>query len=418
MTKIKNIISTKFNNVMKLLIIALTALKSNKTRFFLASLGIMIGIAAVIVMVAIGKGSQHEVMTVIAKMGENLLTINAGEMKRRGGRLRLSGNVTTLNLRDVDYLSKEVDGITFVAPFEIKEMKVKYLQVLTSTNVAGSTLEFLETRNYRIASGEMFTEMDQKLGARVGVVGKTVIKNMLGGEDPLGKTVRINAIPFRIIGIFESKGLDSDGIDQDDILLIPIKSMLRRILNQNHISTIYVKAGSRRNIERVSVRIKTVLRDRHKIADDAENDFTIISQIDLENLKAETSELFTRLIVGVAAISLVVGGIGILAVMLISVKERTHEIGVRRAVGATKGDIVGQFLFESILIGLFGGFFGVVLGVGITFGASTWGAENLLLDANSIYISTSVCMMIGVIFGLFPAIKASRLDPMVALTVE
>ena len=378
----------------------------------------MIGIAAVIVMVAIGKGSQHEVMTVIAKMGENLLTINAGEMKRRGGRLRLSGNVTTLNLRDVDYLSKEVGGITFVAPFEIKEMKVKYLQVLTSTNVAGSTLDFLETRNYRIASGEVSTEMDQKLGARVGVVGKTVIKNMLGGEDPLGKTVRINAIPFRIIGIFESKGLDSDGIDQDDILLIPIKSMLRRILNQNYISTIYAKADSRRNIERVAAKIKTVLRDRHKIADDAENDFTIISQIDLENLKAETSELFTRLIVGVAAISLVVGGIGILAVMLISVKERTHEIGIRRAVGATKGDIVGQFLFESILIGLFGGFFGVVLGVGITFGASTWGADNLLLDANSIYISTSVCMMIGVIFGLFPAIKASRLDPMVALTVE
>ena len=403
---------------MKLLIIALTALNSNKTRFFLASLGIMIGIAAVIVMVAIGKGSQHEVMSVIAKMGENLLTINAGEMKRRGGRLRLSGNVNTLNLRDVNYLSKEVDGIAFIAPFEIKEMKVKYLQVLTSTNVAGSTLEFLETRNYKITSGEMFSEMDQKLGARVAVVGKTVIKNMLGGEDPLGKTVRINAIPFRIIGVFESKGLDSDGIDQDEILLIPIKSMLRRILNQSHISTIYVKADSRRNIERVAAKIKTELRDRHKIADDAENDFTIVSQIDLENLKAETSELFTRLIVGVAAISLVVGGIGILAVMLISVKERTHEIGIRRAVGATKGDIVGQFLLESIIIGLFGGFFGVVLGVGITFGASILGAENLLLDANSIYISTSVCMVIGVIFGLFPAIKASRLDPMVALTVE
>ena len=403
---------------MKLLIIALTALNSNKTRFILASLGIMIGIAAVIVMVAIGKGSQHEVMSVIAKMGENLLTINAGEMKRRGGRLRLSGNVNTLNLRDVNYLSKEVDGIAFIAPFEIKEMKVKYLQVLTSTNVAGSTLEFLETRNYRITSGEMFSEMDQKLGARVAVVGKTVIKNMLGGEDPLGKTVRINAIPFRIIGVFESKGLDSDGIDQDEILLIPIKSMLRRILNQSHISTIYVKADSRRNIERVAAKIKTELRDRHRIADDAENDFTIVSQIDLENLKAETSELFTRLIVGVAAISLVVGGIGILAVMLISVKERTHEIGIRRAVGATKGDIVGQFLLESIIIGLFGGFFGVVLGVGITFGASILGAENLLLDANSIYISTSVCMMIGVIFGLFPAIKASRLDPMVALTVE
>ena len=403
---------------MKLLIIALTALKSNKTRFFLASLGIMIGIAAVIVMVAIGKGSHHEVMNVIAKMGENLLAINAGEMKRRGGRLRLAGNVTTLNLRDVDYLSQEVSGLTLVAPFEIKEMKVKYLQVLTATNVAGSTPEFLKTRNYQIASGEMFNERDQKLRAKVAVVGNTVIKNMFGEDDPLGKTVRINAIPFKVIGVFEGKGLDSDGVDQDDILLIPITSMLRRLLNQNYISTIYAKADSRENIDRVAVKIKTLLRDRHKISDDAEDDFTIISQLDLENLKAETSELFTRLIVGVAAISLVVGGIGILAVMLISVKERTREIGVRRAVGATKGDIVGQFLFESILIGLFGGCFGVVLGAGITLGITAWGIGNLILDMQSIYVSTGVCTAIGIMFGLFPAIKASRLDPMVALTVE
>ena len=403
---------------MKLLIIALTALKSNKTRFFLASLGIMIGIAAVIVMVAIGKGSHHEVMNVIAKMGENLLAINAGEMKRRGGRLRLAGNVTTLNLRDVDYLSQEVSGLTLVAPFEIKEMKVKYLQVLTATNVAGSTPEFLKTRNYQIASGEMFNERDQKLRAKVAVVGNTVIKNMFGEDDPLGKTVRINAIPFKVIGVFEGKGLDSDGVDQDDILLIPITSMLRRLLNQNYISTIYAKADSRENIDRVAVKIKTLLRDRHKISDDAEDDFTIISQLDLENLKAETSELFTRLIVGVAAISLVVGGIGILAVMLISVKERTREIGVRRAVGATKGDIVGQFLFESILIGLFGGCSGVVLGVGITLGITAWGIGNLILDMQSIYVSTGVCTAIGIMFGLFPAIKASRLDPMVALTVE
>ena len=404
---------------MKLLIIALTALKSNKIRFFLASLGIVIGIAAVIVMVAIGKGSHHEVMSVIAKMGENLLTINAGEMKRRGGKLRLSGNVTTLSLRDVDFLSQEVDGLQMVAPFEIKEMKIKYLQTLTSTNVAGSTTSFLEVRNYSIAYGEMFSEQDQKLGAKVAVIGKTVIKNMFGEDDPLGKTVRINGIPFKIIGIFETKGLDSDGVDQDDLLLIPVKTMLRRVLNQTYISTIYAKADSRKNIERITEKISAVLRNRHKILDDAENDFTIISQLDLENLKTETSELFTRLIVGVASISLVVGGIGILAVMLISVKERTREIGIRRAVGATKSDIVRQFLVESIVIGLFGGIIGVALGVGITFGIVAWtGKENLLLDLNSIYISTTVCMIIGIIFGLFPAIKASRLDPMVALTVE
>ena len=403
---------------MKLLTIALIALKSNKIRFFLASLGIVIGIAAVIVMVAIGKGSHHEVMSVIAKMGENLLTINAGEMKRRGGKLRLSGNVTTLSPRDVDFLSQEVDGLQMVAPFEIKEMKIKYLQTLTATNVAGSTPDFLGVRNYSIDYGEMFSEQDQKLGAKVAVIGKTVIKNMFGEDDPLGKTVRINAIPFKVIGIFETKGLDSDGVDQDDLLLIPIKAMLRRVLNQTYISTIYAKADSRKNIERITEKISTVLRDRHNILDNAENDFTVISQLDLENLKTETSELFTRLIVGVASISLVVGGIGILAVMLISVKERTREIGVRRAVGATKRDIIEQFLFESLLIGLFGGFFGVILGVGITLGASAWGLGKLLLDINSIYISTGVCMMIGVIFGLFPAIKASRLDPMVALTVE
>ncbi|MDP6231743.1 MAG: ABC transporter permease [Nitrospinaceae bacterium] len=403
---------------MKPLTIALIALKSHKTRTFLASLGIMIGIAAVIVMVAIGKGSHQQIMDVIAKMGENLVTINAGEMKRRGGRLRLTGNVSTLNLRDVEYLSQEVSGLALAAPFEIKQMKVKYLQSLTETNVAGSTPEFLMARNYEIEFGEMFTERDQKMGMRVAVVGQTAIKNMFGEDDPLGKTVRINAVPFKIVGVFAGKGLDSDGVDQDDILLIPITSMLRRILNQTHISTIYAKADSRQNIDRVADQIKLILRDRHKISDEAEDDFTIISQLELESMKAETSELFTRLIVGVAAISLVVGGIGILAVMLISVKERTREIGVRRAVGATQGDIVKQFLIESVLIGLFGGCVGVAMGVGITLGAVAWGEENLLLDLNSIYIATGVCMLIGIIFGLFPALKASRLDPMVALTVE
>ncbi len=403
---------------MKPLTIALIALKSHKTRTFLASLGIMIGIAAVIVMVAIGKGSHQQIMDVIAKMGENLVTINAGEMKRRGGRLRLTGNVSTLNLRDVEYLSQEVSGLALAAPFEIKQMKVKYLQSLAETNVAGSTPEFLMARNYEIEFGEMFTERDQKMGMRVAVVGQTAIKNMFGEDDPLGKTVRINAVPFKIVGVFAGKGLDSDGVDQDDILLIPITSMLRRILNQTHISTIYAKADSRQNIDRVADQIKLILRDRHKISDEAEDDFTIISQLELESMKAETSELFTRLIVGVAAISLVVGGIGILAVMLISVKERTREIGVRRAVGATQGDIVKQFLIESVLIGLFGGCVGVAMGVGITLGAVAWGEENLLLDLNSIYIATGVCMLIGIIFGLFPALKASRLDPMVALTVE
>lgn len=400
------------------LAIVWVSLKTNKTRTFLASFGIMIGIAAVIIMVAIGKGSQEEVMQVISGMGENLITVNAGEMKRRGGRLRLTGNVTTLTPRDAKKLLQEVDDLEKVAPFESRSMKVKFGNFTAETPVSGSTQDYLSIRGYEVAAGEFFTEKDVQLSKRVAVIGKTTVGNIFGEEDPLGKTIRINAVPFQVIGVFAPKGLDTDGRDQDDILLIPLTTLLRRIINQTFISTIYAKAVSRQKMDQAIAGIREALRERHKLNDDAGDDFTIISQLDIEDLKRETTELFTRLIVSIAAISLVVGGIGILAVMLISVKERTREIGIRRAVGAAKGDIIQQFLLESAVIGVLGGVIGVGFGVGITLGVNRWGPWSLILDGPSIVMASAVCLGIALVFGIFPAIKASRLDPMTALTVE
>jgi len=400
------------------LAIAWISLKTNKTRTFLASLGIMIGIAAVIIMVAIGKGSQAEVMQVISGMGENLITINAGEMKRRGGRLRLTGNVTTLTPRDAKKLLQEVDDLEKVAPFESRSMKVKFGNFTAETPVSGSTQDYLSIRGHQLAAGEFFTEKDLQLSKRVAVIGKTTVGNIFGEEDPLGKTIRINAVPFQVIGVFAPKGLDTDGRDQDDILLIPLTTLLRRIINQTFISTIYAKAVSRQKMDQAIEGIREALRERHKLTDEARDDFTIINQLDIEDLKRETTELFTQLIVSIAAISLVVGGIGILAVMLISVKERTREIGIRRAVGAAKRDIIQQFLLESAVIGVLGGVIGVGFGVGITLGVNRWGPWSLILDMPSIVLASGVCLGIALIFGIFPAIKASRLDPMTALTVE
>jgi len=405
-------------NIFSSFAIAVTALLAQKTRTLFASLGILIGIASVIVMVAIGKGSQQEVMDVIAGMGENMVTINAGEMKRRGGRLRLSGNVTTLSSRDAEHITNEIEEVELVAPFEEKRMNAKFDNNAAETTITGSTLDFPLIRGYRIEKGEMFSERDLKTASRVAIIGKTAIKNLFGEEDPIGQVVKVHFIPFKIIGVFEAKGVDTNGLDQDDLIFIPLPTLMRRIVNQTHVSRIFVKISSRENISKASEKIRELLRESHKLIDEREDDFTLVSQLDLEEMKRETSELFTKLIVGVAAISLLVGGIGILAVMLISVKERTKEIGIRRAVGATRSDIVRQFLYESLIIGFLGGGIGIAFGVGLTLGLTHWGDWTLILDQDSIWTASWVCAVIGVVFGVFPAIKASKLDPMEALTIE
>ena len=393
------------------------ALKTHKTRAFLASLGIVVGISAVIIMVAVGKGSQKEALDIIQSMGENLLTINAGEAKRRGGRLRIFGNVTTLRLRDA-WALKEEDVIARVVPFEYKTLNVKYSNSVMQLNVGGTVPEFLQVRKYDVENGEMFDETAVKTAQRVAILGRTAVDTIFGFVDPIGKTFRIKTIPFKVIGVFRAKGVDTDGVDQDDIVVVPLTTMMRRVLNQKHINTLYVQAVSRDKMGVAAEWIRETLRTRHKLRDNTEDDFIVQNQVELEKLKLEAEEMFTALIVGVAAISLVVGGIGVLAVMLISVKERTREIGVRRAIGATRKDIVRQFLAESTIIGTVGGCAGVILGISLTLCLSYFGPWTLILDQKAAVISTLVCMIIGVFFGMYPAFKASYLDPMDALRKE
>jgi putative ABC transport system permease protein len=339
-------------------------------------------------------------------------------MKRRGGRLRLTGNVTTLTVRDANRIMEEIGEVEGAAPFEEKSMVAKFGNNSAETRIAGSTLDFPVIRDYSLQSGEYFSERDAKTANRVAIIGMTAVKNLFGEEDPLGQVIKVHFMPFKIIGVFEPKGVDTNGLDQDDLILIPISTYMRRIVNQTHITRIFVRVSSRENIVKASEKIHELLRESHKLTDDRNDDFTLISQLDLEELKKETTEMFTKLIVGVAAISLLVGGIGILAVMLISVKERTREIGIRRAVGATRRDIIHQFLYESLIIGFLGGGLGIVLGVGLTLGLTHWGHWTLILDPNSIWIASWACAGLGIFFGVFPAIKASKLDPMEALTIE
>jgi len=372
--------------------IAVKALLSHRTRTFLASLGVLIGIGSVIVMVAIGKGSQKEVMDVIAGMA--------------------------LTVRDANRIMEEIGEVEWAAPFEEKSMVAKFGNNSAETRIAGSTLAFRVIRDYRLQSGEYFSERDSKTANRVAIIGMTAVKNLFGEEDPLGQVIKVHFMPFKIIGVFEPKGVDTNGLDQDDLILIPISTYMRRIVNQTHITRIFIRVSSRETIVEASENIRELLRESHKLTDDRNDDFTLISQLDLEELKLETTEMFTKLIVGVAAISLLVGGIGILAVMLISVKERTREIGIRRAVGATRRDIIHQFLYESLIIGFLGGGLGIALGVGLTLGLTHWGDWTLILDPNSIWTASWACAGLGILFGVFPAIKASKLDPMEALTTE
>ena len=378
----------------------------------------MIGIASVIIMVAIGKGSQKEVLDLISQMGENLITVSAGEMKFRGGALQLQGNVNNIKPKDAFSLAAEIEEIKRVVPYEYAQVNVKYGNSTTSIRVAGSTPEFLPGRKFEVEQGTFFDERDLKQSNRVAIIGKTTVKNIFGDEDPIGQVIRIKGIPFRVVGIFKPKGVDTDGADQDDIILVPLTTLMRRILNQTFIRTIYFEANSKGSMDKAIGKLRKLLRERHKLKEGQDDDFTIQSQVDLENAKRETSDMFTALIVGVAAISLVVGGIGILAVMLISVKERTREIGMRRAVGASKQDIIQQFIMESLLIGVVGGVVGISVGTGITLGMSLWGPWTLILDYRAIIVATGVCFIIGIASGIFPAIKASRLDPMEALRVE
>ncbi|MFQ5630754.1 MAG: ABC transporter permease [bacterium] len=395
------------------------ALAAHKLRTILALVGITIGVAAVILMVAIGEGAQREVVRRIEQMGANLLVVNAGKVKKVVGRQQRSGNVETLLLEDYEAILTECPSVRLATPVQDRGRPIKFDNYSTVANVLGATPDFAEIRNFPVVAGRYFSDAENKATRRVAVIGYRVIENLFDGEYPVGEIIRISNIPFEVIGVLKEKGVSPDGADEDNVVVIPIATALRRVFNLNHLDKIFVQATSTNVMERATVEIRELLRERHRLNKRSKtDDFTIQNQIDALNAQRQTSDMFTLLITSIAGLSLFVGGVGILAIMLLSVKERTNEIGLRMATGARPKDVLTQFLAEALVLGLFGGLFGVICGVlgAAIVGKST--AWHTAISPESILISLLFSFAIGLFFGVYPARKASLLDPIEALRAE
>lgn len=397
--------------------IALKTLTRHKLRTGLAILGIVIGVCAVIVMVAIGDGAEAEVLAKIEAMGTDLVMVTAGQVKIIAGRERQTGNVTTLTLRDLKAISDEARYVQEIAPAQGKKMLVKYDTLTTTTTITGTTESVLLIRNLTLEQGRFFTIEEESTLQRVAVLGRTVAHNLFDNHNPVGETIRIGQVRFEVIGVLSEKGPDLVGGDQDDVIYIPISTALRRLFNLTYINAILARAKGGDTVDQAAAEIGAILRDRHRLGE-RPDDFTIQSQTEIIKTAKETSRTFTDLLSAVAGISLLVGGVGILAIMLISIKERTREIGVRRAVGARRQEILLQFLVESLVLSVSGGLVGILLGIAIALGASYLTTWPLRLSWPAIAISFGFSALIGVLFGVYPAAKAARLDPIEALKAE
>ncbi|MHB8882155.1 MAG: ABC transporter permease [Thermodesulfovibrionales bacterium] len=397
--------------------IALKALFSHKLRTALSTTGIVLGVCSVIVMVAIGDGAQKQVLSKIQAMGTDLVVVTAGQVKVIAGRQRQTGNVTTLSLRDARAVSDEAQHIRAVAPAQSRKMLVKYETVSTSTSVTGTTDAVVPVKNLTIGKGRFFSDEDDRTLQRVAVIGRTVAANLFGSRDPVGETVRIGKVSFEVIGVLAEKGTDLIGSDQDDVIYIPVTTALRRLFNITYINNLFIQAKGSGHIEKAVPELQAILRERHRLRDRAD-DFTIQSQTEILKTEKETSQTFTNLLSSVAAISLLVGGVGILAIMLISIRERTREIGLRRAVGALRKDLLLQFIVESLILSISGGIAGIVLGIAISLSASYFTKWPMSLSLPSIAASFIFSALIGLIFGVYPAAKAAGLDPIEALRSE
>ena len=388
-------------------------------RTALALLGIVIGVSAVIIMVAIGNGAQEQVLSKIEAMGTNLLIINAGQVQKSAGRQQIRGTVTTLTLEDVEAVGRECSAVSAAAPLQSKKMQVKYGNLSTNTTVVGTTAAFQKVRNFHVATGAFFTDEENLASRRAAVLGHTVVKNLFEGSNPVGESIRVGKVTFEVIGVMESKGVDLNGADQDDQVFIPIRTALRRVFNLPYINTINIQATSTETMARAVAQSTEILRDRHRLNKQQKpDDFTIQNQADLLEAQRETTDTFTMLIGSIAGISLLVGGIGILAIMLIAIRERTNEIGLRMAVGASRKDIMTQFVIEASILGVGGGLVGILLGILGAFSvrvATSWAVS---ISPDSVGLAFGFSLLVGLFFGVYPARRASLLDPITALRSE
>ena len=398
--------------------IALRALANNKLRAFLTMLGIIIGVASVIAMLAIGQGSKKSIQQQISEMGSNMIMIHPGA-EMRGGVRQDPSAMQTLKLDNYEKLSEECTYLSGISPNVSSSGQLVAGANNYPSSVSGVSMDYLTIRQLTVEQGEMFTENDIRTAAKVCVIGKTIVDNLFpDGSDPIGKVIRCNQIPFRVIGVLKSKGYNSMGMDQDDVVLAPYSTVMKRLLAQTYLSGIFASALTEDMTDEAVDEITTILRREHKLKETDDDDFTIRTQQELSSMLNTTTDLMTTLLACIAGISLVVGGIGIMNIMYVSVTERTREIGLRMSVGARGVDILSQFLIEAILISITGGLIGVIIGCGASFMIKTIAHWPVFIQPWSVLLSFLVCTVTGVFFGWYPAKKAADLDPIDALRYE
>ena len=381
-------------------------------------LGIIIGVGSVITMLAIGQGSKKSIQAEISEMGSNMIMIHPGEDMRGGVRLS-ADDMQTLKVKDFEDIRQECSHVSLVSPSVNSTGQAVYGANNTPTSVYGVNEEFLDIRGYKVQDGDIFSEQDIKTAAKVCLVGKTVIDQLFtNGENPVGKVIRFGSIPFRIVGVLESKGYNSMGMDQDNLIITPYTTVMKRILAVTYLQEIVCSALSEEYTDEAISEITDVLRRNHKLKEADDDDFNIRSQQELSSMMTSTSDMMSTLLAAVAGISLLVGGIGIMNIMYVSVTERTKEIGLRMSIGAKGRDILAQFLIEATLISITGGLLGVILGVAASYIVKAVLSYPILIQPWSIVVSFLVCTIIGIFFGWYPARKASNLDPIEAIRYE
>lgn len=399
--------------------IALRAIAANKLRSLLTMLGIIIGVASVITMMAIGQGSKRSIQAQIAEMGSNMIMIRPGQDRGPGGARQDADEMQTLKLKDYDKLKAEAKYIAAISPSVNASGQFISGNNNTPSTLYGISPGYMDIRRLRVDDGEMFTDEDVKTGAKVCLIGKTVADALFtGGEDPVGRIVRFGTIPLRVVGVLESKGYNSAGMDQDDLVLAPYTTVMKRVLAVDYLQGINCSAITEDMTDLAIADISALLRDSHKLREADEDDFTIRSQQEMAEMMNSTSDLMSTLLLCVACISLVVGGIGIMNIMYVSVTERTREIGLRMSVGARGIDILSQFLIEAVLLSFAGGLIGILVGVGATVAVGQLAHWPVYVQPWSVVLSFAVCTATGVFFGWYPAKKAARLDPIEAIRYE